>query len=435
MLPSAIPRNFFRIAPVKKVLLISFGSRGDVQPYIALGKALSARGAAVTLSTSKSFNDAIVMHGLTAAPNSIDVQEMMQSPEMEKALRTFRGKLQAMRIGKELVSRQLDETWQIVQDLRPDIIVYHPKAATATYFARSMGVVAVPSFLQPGIIPTKHLQPVLLPFPDLGHIGNRISNKIFGQLLQFGGRSLIGPWMKTHPELVSGGIISPLDGYCPGDMKTPRLHAFSGNLVPKPEDWPERDLITGAWFLDDDAKQPDAALENFIASGPPPIYIGFGSMRGKNPEVTTRIVIDAVRQSGNRAVLASGWGGLIETAVADEIHFIKSAPHDWLFRRCAAIVHHGGAGTVHQGLRCGRPMLICPVFADQPFWGKRVETLGVGPKPIKMKQLTTSRLATALAELRQPEYRAAAESLGKVIRHEDGAARAAEVVLAQIQST
>jgi len=359
-----------------KVLLISFGSRGDVQPYIALGKALAQRGAAVTLSTSKSFNDAISLHGLKAAPNSIDVEAMMQSPDMEAALRTFRGKLAAMRIGKEMVSRQLDETWQIVQDLRPDIIVYHPKAATATYFARALGVVAIPSFLQPGIIPTKHLPPVLLPFPDLGPVGNRVSNAFFHQLFQFGGRSLIKPWMKSHPALFAGEAISPLDGYSPQNKEVPRLHAFSHNLVPKPEDWPNRDFVTGPWFLDEQTTQPDAA------------------------------------------------------DVPEDIHIIKSAPHDWLFQRCAAIVHHGGAGTVHQGLRCGKPMLICPVFADQPFWGKQVAALGVGPKPIKLNKLTTPKLASALLELQQPKYHTAAENLGKAIRDEQGAAQAAELLLA-----
>ena len=418
-----------KVTAMTKVLLISFGSRGDVQPYIALGKALSARGASVTLSTSKTFNEIIQSHGLAAAPNSIDVQEMMQSPEMEQALRSFRGKLQAMRIGKELVSRQLDESWQIVRELRPDIIVYHPKAAAATYFARAVGATAIPSFLQPGIIPTKHLPPVLVTFPDLGQFGNRVSNAIFGQILQLGGRSIVGPWMKAHPKLMLAGEISPLDGYCPRGTEVPRLHAFSRHIVPKPEDWPSRDLLTGAWFLDESVNQPDPALANFVKSGPPPIYVGFGSMRGKNPKKTTRIVIDAIRLSGTRAVLALGWGGLLNADVPEGIHIVKSAPHDWLFPRCAAVVHHGGAGTLHQGLRCGRPTLICPVFADQPFWGKRVEALGVGPKPIKMKKLTTPNLARALDELRQPQYHAAAVTLAEAIHAEGGATHAAEAVL------
>lgn len=414
---------------MKKVLLITFGSRGDVQPYIALGKALSARGAAVTVSTSKTFNETIESHGLAAAPNSIDVEQMMQSPEMEQALRTFRGKLQAMRIGKELVATQLDETWKIVQDLRPDIIVYHPKAATATYFARAVGATAIPSFLQPGIIQTKYLPPVLLPFPDLGQIGNRVTNALVGKLLQFGGHTLVGPWIKSHPDLTSAGIISPLDGYSPRDAEVPRLHAFSSHLVLKPKDWPQRDLITGAWFVDEGLNQPDPELAHFISSGPPPIYIGFGSMRGENPEETTRIVIDAVRLSGQRAVLASGWGGLANNDVPEDIHIIKSAPHDWLFPRCAAVVHHGGAGTTHQGLRCARPTLVCPVFADQPFWGKRVQALGAGPKPIKMKLLTTSKLASALVELQQPKFRVAAEAIKEALQHEAGAVGAADVVL------
>lgn len=420
---------------MKKVLLITFGSRGDVQPYIALGKALAARGASVTVSTSQSFTRAIEKHGLSAASISIDVEAMMQSPEMEAALRTLGGKIRAMRIGRELVSRQLDETWQVIQELRPDLIVYHPKAATATYFARALGVPAIPSFLQPGIISTKMLPPVLLDFPDLGRVANRVSNAVFGQLLQFGGRHLVAPWMKAHPEFIAGGTLSPVDGYCPNKSVIPRLHAFSSELVPKPEDWPERDLITGAWFLDDDSAPPDSALEGFLSSGPPPVYFGFGSMRGKDPAAITRIVIDAIRLSGNRAVLATGWGGLAAEDSSDTFHVITTAPHDWLFKHCAAVVHHGGAGTTHQCLRSGKPMLICPVFADQPFWGKRIAALGAGPKPIKMKDLTTSKLTKALAELQLPGYRTVAESIGNAIRLEGGAAQAADVVLSELGMT
>ncbi len=414
---------------MNKVLLITFGSRGDVQPYIALGKAIAARGATVTLCTSQSFTDGIEEHGLSVAPISIDVEAMMQSAEMEAALRTFSGKIKAMRIGRALVSRQLDETWRVVQQLRPDLIVYHPKAATATYFARALGVPAIPSFLQPGIIPTKMLPPVLLDFPDLGPIGNRVSNALFGQLLELGGRHLVSPWMKAHPELTTGGVISPVDGYCPNKSVMPRLHAFSSELVAKPDDWPKRDLITGAWFLDNDSAQPDAALESFLSSGPPPVYIGFGSMRGKDPDAITRIVIDAVRLSGSRAVLATGWGGLVSAGDQDGIHFIKTVPHDWMFQRCAAVVHHGGAGTTHLCLRSGKPMLVCPVFADQPFWGKRIAALGVGPEPIKMKDMTVTKLTRALVDLRLPDYRTAAESIGNAMRLEGGADQAADVVL------
>ena len=364
---------------MKKVLVLTFGSRGDVQPYIALGEALAVRGAQVTLCTSKSFTSDIEAHGLSPAPLSVDVQTLAQTPEMKQALKSVRGRLSAMRTGKELVARQLEEMWRVAQDVRPDVIVYHPKAAAAPYFARALGAIAVPSFLQPGYLPTRRLPPVVVPFPDLGPIANRTSNAVIGALIDFGFRSLIKPWLKTQTALTAGGGLAAFDGYHPDAREVPRLHAFSSHLAPEPDDWAQRDYVTGAWVLNESDAAPDAALVQFLSSGPPPVYIGFGSMPDDNPEQSTRMVIDAVQRAGVRAVLAAGWGGLTIADAPETIHMIESAPHDWLFPRCSAVVHHGGAGTTHQGLRCGRPTLVCPVFGDQPFWGKRIAAIGAGP--------------------------------------------------------
>jgi len=415
---------------VKNILLLTFGSRGDVQPYIALGKALTARGAKVTLCTSKSFTDAIRAQGLTAAPLSVDIRALAETPKFKKSLTTMRGKFRVMRESKQLMFQQLDETWRVAQQVRPDLIVYHPKAAAAAYIARALNAVAVPSFLQPGFLPTRHLPPVVVPFPDLGRFANRAANAVVGKLMQFGIRSLVGPWLKKHPELTSQGTIPLFEGYCPnGGSEVPRLHAFSSELVPKPSDWPTRDQVTGAWFLDETGESTDNSLLEFLSAGESPVYFGFGSMATGDPGRTTRIVIDAVRSTGRRAVLATGWGGLDATEVPDSIHVIKSAPHRWLFPKCSAVVHHGGAGTTHHGLRCGRPTLICPVFGDQPFWGKRVAATGVGPAPIPLKRLTTRRLEVALDQLHQEKFSRAAESISQEMLAEGGVNEVANLLI------
>lgn len=148
-------------------------------------------------------------------------------------------------------------------------------------------------------------------------------------------------------------------------------------------------------------------------------------MAGRDPERVTRIVIDALQRAGLRGVLATGWGGLASGDLPDAIFSLDQVPHDWLFPRVAAVVHHGGAGTTAAGLRAGRPTIICPFFGDQPFWGRRLYELGVGSEPIPQKKLTAAKLADALHSVTaDPAIQNSAEGLSEEIRREDGIANA-----------
>jgi sterol 3beta-glucosyltransferase len=149
-------------------------------------------------------------------------------------------------------------------------------------------------------------------------------------------------------------------------------------------------------------------------------------MAGKNPERLGQVAIKALQKSGQRGLLASGWGGLKASHLPDNIFMLESAPHDWLFPRVAAVVHHGGSGTTGAGLRAGKPTLICPFIADQPFWGHRVHQLGVGPSPIPQKKLTVENLAAAIeTAVTDKTMQAKAAQLGEIIREENGVATAA----------
>jgi UDP:flavonoid glycosyltransferase YjiC (YdhE family) len=201
-------------------------------------------------------------------------------------------------------------------------------------------------------------------------------------------------------------------------------------VIAPPPDWNDNIHVTGYWFLDsaEDWTAP-SALTDFLESGPPPVYIGFGSMGNRKPAETTDLVLDALRRIDQRAILLSGWGGLHETDLPDSVFMIDSVPHSWLFSRVAAIVHHGGAGTTAAALRSGSPSVIVPFFGDQPFWGRRVAELGVGPSPIPRQKLTAERLARAIRQaLTDNEMRQRAAQLGSRIRLEDGIARAAAVI-------
>jgi UDP:flavonoid glycosyltransferase YjiC (YdhE family) len=210
----------------------------------------------------------------------------------------------------------------------------------------------------------------------------------------------------------------------------PILYGYSPSVLPPPDDWGDSVHVTGYWFLD--AKEewtPPPALVEFLEAGPPPVYVGFGSMSQRKPQETAALILQALAQANQRGILLSGWSGMREIAAPDTVYVIHSVPHSWLFPRVAAVVHHGGAGTTAAGLRAGGPSIVIPFFGDQPFWGQRVAQLGVGPRPIPRKKLTAERLTQAIHQaVSDQEMRQRAAVLGQRIREEDGIARAVAVV-------
>ena len=411
------------------ILLLTLGSRGDVQPFVALGAALAARGHSVTLSTGRGFEALIEDHGLAAAPLSFDPQAAMAQPEIKAAMESPRGWLKAFRASQAAMQRQLDETWSIAQAVRPRVIVYHPKAILAPYAARALGAVALPAFLQPAYVPTGAFPNPLLPLPDLGPLGNRLSGRAAVAAMRLAYRMLLRTWFPRHPEMMARPDLDVLAGYHPQGAPVPRLHAHSRNIVPKPPDWSPEDHVTGYWFLPRRSGwEPPLDLVRFLEAGPPPVYVRFGSLPQRRDGDAASAILAALAQTKTRAILAKGWGALSEAAASQQVHIVDSVPHDWLFPRCRAVVHHGGAGTTHEGLRWGRSTLICPLFGDQPFWGRTVARLDVGPAPLPLKRLTEARFSVALRELLSAQVRHKAQTLGERIAEERGADAAADLI-------
>ena len=175
------------------------------------------------------------------------------------------------------------------------------------------------------------------------------------------------------------------------------LYGYSPQVLPPPKDWDDFIHVTGYWFLEPPAGwEPPVDLVNFLQSGPPPVYIGFGSMVNSKPEETTDLVLQALARIGQRGVLSAGWGGLKKEDLPETVFMIGSIPFSWLFPQMAAVVHHGGAGTTSIGLWAGIPSIVTPFMGDQPFWGQRVYELGVGPRPIPRQRLTVDRLAESI---------------------------------------
>jgi sterol 3beta-glucosyltransferase len=212
--------------------------------------------------------------------------------------------------------------------------------------------------------------------------------------------------------------------------RLPHLLGFSSAVLPRPDDWPAAMHVTGYWFLDlASSFTPPPALLDFLAAGPPPVAIGFGSMAARDPGAMTEMVTAALRRAGLRGILLTGWGGLSQGDLPDDVFKLDAAPHDWLFPRVTAVVHHGGAGTTAAALRAGVPLVTIPFGFDQHLWGRQVHRLGAGVAPIPQAELTAERLAAALSALTaDPSFRARAAALATVIRAEDGTGTAAALV-------
>jgi sterol 3beta-glucosyltransferase len=264
----------------------------------------------------------------------------------------------------------------------------------------------------------------VLPLPGLGGAINRLSYGAFIRSITLPYRRMVNRWRVRTLGLPALPLLASeleLRG-----EPVPRLYPCSPRVVPVPADWDERSTMTGYWFLDQGKDwQPPGELAEFLEGGPPPVYVGFGSA-APDPGGSRAAAIAALGGLGLRGVLATGRSGMAGAGIME----IEGAPHDWLFPRTAAVVHHGGAGTTAEGLRAGKPTAVFPSnFGDQLFWGGRVRALGAGPEPVTQKRLTAEGLAAAIRAITEDEgMRSRAAEVGEAIRAEDGVSRAVEII-------
>lgn len=407
---------------MSRVLLLTSGTRGDVQPFVALAQGLRRAGHDVALCTHERFRGFVEEHGVRYAFMNDDLLKLADTAE-GRALTEGRGNpIAALRTVGPIFARMLREAQAAAAGV--DLIVHHPKSLAAPSLAEAHGITAVMVLPVPSMTPTRSFALPLLGDRDLRGPLNRLSYAPLAlQTSAF--RGVLDAW-RSELGLPRTRLRPPhLDA---AGQPVPTLYPVSPRLVARPPDWPETTVLTGAWFLAD-AAAPPSALVDFLAAGPAPVTIGFSSMVGSDPAARSAMVLEAVERAEVRAVLVTGWGGLHPSAIPDRlrdrVHVEPSVPFAWLFPRSAAVVHHGGAGTTAEGLRAGVPSLICPFFGDQPYWGGRVARLGVGPRPIPQRRLTASRLASALGTmLSDHAMRDRAATLGQQVAAEDGVGEA-----------
>ena len=405
------------------VTILTIGSRGDVQPFVALGVGLRDAGHKVTLATGKGFEAS--GRGLRFAALDVELLERLQSPEGKAAL-SGKNLLGTLKEITSMYRRVLDQEWAASRDA--EAVVYHPKALGGYHISEALGV---PGFLAhpiPMFSPTSAFPNPVLPVTDLGGPLNRLSYGAFLRLSTASFHRTINRWRRETLGLPQRRLLASelvLHG-----VPVRKLIGCSPHVVPPPADWDRCTTMTGYWFLDGTGDwRPPVHLADFLEGGPPPVYVGFGSLGGWTSREVVGAALSALERSGKRGVLVTG-GGRVPSGVPDDVCVIESAPHEWLFPRMAAVVHHGGVGTTAEGLRAGTPCVICPTtMNDQLFWGRRVFKLGVGPEPIPQKKLTAEMLLHAIQVATEDDrVRERAAALGEKIRAERGVARAVEVI-------
>ena len=410
-----------------RVTIMSVGSRGDVQPYVALGLGLQAAGHDVILATHDDFRAFVREYGLEFRAIAGSPRAMMGSPEGKRVAGSGANPLLFARTFGRVFAGYADEFFRetLAACEGADAIIYAYFALSGYGIARKKGIPGVLGLLQPMNRTTRFpLQPSPV-FGTWNGIYNWttfvVAQQLFGQIF----KKQMNAWNKKL-----GLPPMPLAGfYSMADRKNfPVLYGYSPTLVPRPPDWKENMHVTGYWYLGQpQGWKPPADLLRFLEAGEPPVYVGFGSMTTAYPEKTTRIVVEALRRAGKRGILLSGWGALHGGELPASVYCIESIPHDWLFPRMQAVVHHGGSGSTGAGLKSGVPSFAVPFFADQYFWGDRLARLGVGPKPVPQDRLTVERLTEALKQATSdPQMKKRAVVAGKRARSEMGVEKAVE---------
>lgn len=229
--------------------------------------------------------------------------------------------------------------------------------------------------------------------------------------------------------------ISPLWGHqLIPRLRVPHSYLWSQTLIPKPSDWGAHVNVTGFSFLRTGSNySPPKDLITFLNAGPPPVYIGFGSIVVDDPAGLTKLIFEAVKLANVRAIVSKGWGGVGASEVPEDIYLIGNCPHDWLFQQVSCVVHHGGAGTTAAGIALGKPTVVVPFFGDQPFWGQMIWKAGAGPQPVPFKEMTAESLATSILFALKDEVQLAVKEMAESIAKEDGATETVQDIMQKLQ--
>jgi len=420
-----------RVPPLSIVIMV-IGSRGDIQPFIPIGRRLAERHR-VRIATHREFRPMVERAGLEFYPLGGDPHEMM-----EYIVKT-RGSIVPTRLGqlwedvpkkRAMIAEILASTWRActepdpegpeAQPFRADLIVANPPSYGHIHCAEALHIPLHMIFTMPWTATTAFPHPFARIDPGTYRpIENFFSYGIVDLLVWAGIGDLVDDFrtktLNLSPITLADGA-SLLDDY-----EVPFTYLWPESLVPKPKEWgPHIDLANFIEYEQAHTYQPPQSLLDFMAAGEAPIYVGFGSVVAEDPAALTRTIFTALDKANARGIVSQGWAHLGNVAPPPNIYVIGDVPHDWLFARCRAVCHHGGAGTTSAGLRAGLPTVVVPFFGDQFFWGRVVADAGAGPEPIPIDRLTTEALTAAFDACRRQQVRERASELGGRLRAING---------------
>lgn len=415
--------------PKLNIAMLIVGTRGDVQPFIAFAKRLQEFGHRVRLATHDNFRKFVTSHGVEFYPLGGDPRILTEymarnrSFLLAKPAQISIQRRQLKEVIFSLLPACTEPDLETGASFRAQAIIANPPAYGQVHVAEALGVPLHIFFTMPWT-PTHEFPHPMAHVPHRG--ANKLSYILVDLAVWLGIRSFINDFRKRMLKLPPIAYISTYYGSI---SHLPTGYMWSPHLVPKPKDWGALVDVVGFSFLNLGTKyQPQNAFTEWIQQGTMPIYVGFGSMPLEDGKMTMRIILEALKATGRRGIIGRGWGDLGTSAdISEDVFLIEDCPHDWLFPQCAAVVHHGGAGTIAEGLRAGCPTTVIPFFGDQIFWGNWIHQNGVGPAPIPIYELNVEQLSNAIRFMLEPEVKIRAMKLAKQIKSEDGAARAVNV--------
>lgn len=373
-----------------RITIAAIGSVGDVHPYLGLGAHLAANGHDVAIATHLSYQSLVIDLGLRYEYVPTEPQGLLTP---ERAQRMRRGGIQAARVVADAFAPWL---WDIAVAVdaacgKADVALLSAMAWTGQHSAEGFGIPSMGVHLQP-MEPTRAFPPPAIGATNLGGP----LNLALGQMVQ---NRMVVPYLDVVNQLRAhhGLPATTVRKAVRAESCWPILYGFSEHLLPRPDDWREKLAITGYWWPPAARGwRPDPELVDFLQAGPRPVYFGFGSTSPKDPEQLTHLISRVTKDLRLRAVVQSGWAGL--SSDEDHIITVPSVPHQWLFPRMRAVVHHAGAGTTAAAANAGVPSVPVPMALDQPFWASRIHRAGAATEPIPARILNVRTLKTALTQ-------------------------------------
>ena len=411
------------------VVILTYGTRGDVQPCVTLGRQLHARGHEVRVVTNPRYASMVEDAGLVHFPFGLDIDGLLETVEWP-TWHEGAGNGPVTKRSLELLTSAIDERMAELDAacVGARAVLSPTWGGVSHYAADQRGIPSAYLHVQPWE-PTRAFPNIWVSSNrSLGGRLNRASHSLAAQVHWKAVREPINKWRRGTQGLPP--LPKKASEVLAARKPAPVLCGFSEHVVPRPPDWGANVHTTGYWFDETAASwTPPTELADFLDNGDPPVYVGFGSWLPGDPVDLYRIIVAALRRAGVRGIVHVGSAIEEHEMFGTDMFATSFVPYDWLFQRTAAVVHHGGAGTTGLALRAGVPNVVCPFYGDQIFWAARVRALGAGPNPVPIKGLTAETLAGAIqCALSDSRIRANAAALGTAIRRENGARAACDVI-------